>query len=233
MAVTRNQENEAFFREVDEEVRRERMERFARRYGIIIAVLVILALAAFGGALWWNSHRDALAGQRAEKFDAAMSALTGGKQDDARKSFEALAASGAKGYAPLSKVMLADMAIQDGKDADAAKQFMQVAQDEKVARPIRDLALVRATAIDFDNLKPADVVNRLKPLAVPGNPWFGSAGEMTGLAYMKLNQPKKAGAVFASITRDKTVPDSIRGRAAQLAGDLGFDAVQPGDSARP
>ncbi|HET8613697.1 MAG TPA: hypothetical protein VFL92_13120, partial [Sphingomonas sp.] len=59
------------------------------------------------------------------------------------------------------------------------------------------------------------------------------AGEMTGLAYMKLNQPKKAGAMFASITRDKTVPDSIRGRAAQLAGDLGFDAVQPGDSAQP
>jgi hypothetical protein len=74
------------------------------------------------------------------------------------------------------------------------------------------------------------VIARLKPLAVPGNAWFGSAGEMTGIAYMKLNQPKQAGALFVAITKDITVPRSLRARVAQLAADLGFEPVQPSDS---
>ena len=44
-----------------------------------------------------------------------------------------------------------------------------------------DAALVRMTAIELDTLPPQAVVDRLKGLAVAGNPWFGSAGELTAI----------------------------------------------------
>ncbi len=230
MALT-PQSNEAFFREVDDEVRRERVEKAARRYGIIVGLIVLLALAAFGGTLWWRSHQQTVAGEQGEKLVGAMSSLTSGREDEARKSLQAIADGGAKGYAPLARLLQADMLVKDDKQPEAAAAFMKIAQDGTVPQQIRDVALLRSTTLDFDKLPSAEVVNRLKPLAVPGNPWFGSAGEMTGLAYMKMNQPQKAAALFVAITKDKTVPHSLRARVAQLAADLGAEPIQPSDSA--
>ncbi len=64
----------------------------------------------------------------------------------------------------------------------------------------------------------------MQPLAKAGNPWFGSAGEMTALAMIKQGKKQQAGQLFAAIAKDKTVPQSIRDRSIQIAGSLGVDA---------
>jgi hypothetical protein len=85
--------------------------------------------------------------------------------------------------------------------------------------------LVRQTAIEFDTMTPDAVIARLKPLATPGSAWFGSAGEMVGISHMKQGKKDLAGATFAAIAKDETVPESIRSRIVQLAGVLGVDAL--------
>jgi hypothetical protein len=72
---------------------------------------------------------------------------------------------------------------------------------------------------------PHDVIARLKPMAAPGNPWFGSAGELVALAYLKQGRKDLAGPLFASIAKDKDVPQSLQSRARHMAGVLGYDAV--------
>jgi hypothetical protein len=101
-----------------------------------------------------------------------------------------------------------------------------MAADSSLDQPYRDLALIRQTTIEFDALKPQQVVDRLKPLAVEGAPWFGSAGELVAIAYMKMRKPELAGPMFAAMAKDENVPQSIRSRARQMAGLLGIDAVE-------
>lgn len=74
-------------------------------------------------------------------------------------------------------------------------------------------------------MTPQQVVDKLKPLAVSGNPWFGSAGEMTAIAYMKMGKKNLAGPIFAAIAKDGQAPQTLRARARQMAGLLGIDAV--------
>ena len=74
-------------------------------------------------------------------------------------------------------------------------------------------------------MKPEDVVTRLKPLAAPGNPWFGSAGEMVGIAYLKMGKNDLAGVMFGAVAKDNGVPETIRERVVQLAGILGVDTA--------
>ncbi len=83
--------------------------------------------------------------------------------------------------------------------------------------------MIRQTAVEFDSLKPEDVISRLKPLAKPGNPWFGSAGELTAMALLKEGKKDEAGQMFGALARDKTVPDTIRARSVQIASTLGVD----------
>ena len=65
----------------------------------------------------------------------------------------------------------------------------------------------------------------MQPLAAkPGTPWFGSAAELTGMALIKQGQQARAGQLFAQIARDKQAPETLRGRAVQIASTLGVDA---------
>jgi hypothetical protein len=122
------------------------------------------------------------------------------------------------------------LAKNDLKGAAAA--YAAIAADMSVAQPFRDVALIRQTASEFDTLKPEQVVDRLKPLAIEGKPWFGSAGEMTAIAYLKMNKNREAGMLFAAMAKDEGVPESIRSRSVQLASVLGVDVTPAGDKGR-
>ncbi len=49
--------NDTFLKEVDENLRRDRMTDFFKSYGKWIAVAVVLFLAAVGGWIYWQEHR--------------------------------------------------------------------------------------------------------------------------------------------------------------------------------
>ncbi|MEO7815119.1 MAG: hypothetical protein ABIR87_06710, partial [Sphingomicrobium sp.] len=100
-----------------------------------------------------------------------------------------------------------------------------IADDGSAAQPFRDVATLRLAAMEFDSLKPDQVIARLEPLAKPGGPWFGSAGELTAMAMLKMGRKAEAGRLFAAIAADKTVPETIRSRAVPMAGTLGVDAT--------
>ena len=84
---------------------------------------------------------------------------------------------------------------------------------------------MRLVSLEFDSIKPEAVIARLEPLAKPGNPWFGSAGELTAMAMLKQGRKAEAGRLFAAIAADTQVPDTIRSRVVQIAGTLGVDAT--------
>jgi len=74
-------------------------------------------------------------------------------------------------------------------------------------------------------VKKDDVIARLEPMAVPGKPFFGSAGELVAMAYVEQGKENLAGPLFAEIARDKNAPDALRARARQIAGLMGTDAI--------
>lgn len=224
MAIT-PQNNDAFFREVDEELRRDQLTTFWVRYGRLALIAIVVALALFAGWLWWQHHRTQQAGREGEELSAVLADLGQNKTEGAKARLDALAQSPRAGYGGTARLTTAAMAVERGDTKGAAAQFAAIAADTSLPAPFRDLALVRQTALEFDTLPPAQVIARLKPLAVAGNPWFGSAGEMVAIAHLKLNQPGLAGPVFAAIAREESAPESLRSRASRMAGLMGIDTV--------
>jgi hypothetical protein len=218
-------ENETFYREVDEELRRDQLQSFWNRYGLLVIGAVVLLLAAIGGAIWWKNRQAEQAGERGEQLAAVFDEVQAGRTKAALPKLDGLAADAGPGYKAAALLTKADIAVQNNDLKGATATFRQVAADEKLAEPYRQLALVRQTALEFDALPPADVIRRLDALAKPGNPWFGSAGEMVALAHLKSNRPQQAAPIFAALARDESLPSSIRSRAVQMAGALGVDAV--------
>lgn len=217
-------------REVDDALRQDQMRSASSRFGKPVIAIVILGLAALAAWLWWSNRQADEAAARSETYTLALDNIERGQLDPAEKALGPLSKEGSAGQRTLAAMMAASVALEKGRSAEASKAFAAIAADGDAPKPLRDLALIRDTAINFDTLPAETVVSRMKPLAVPGSDWFGSAGELLGLAYLKQGQNGLAGPLFAAMSKDRTVPSSLRSRAQQLAGVLGVDAIEDADA---
>lgn len=237
MALTPDTPNESFLREVDENLRRDRMQDFAKTYGKWLIAALVLFLIAVAGWLYWQNRQQEKAAEQSEELMGIYTDIGTGKTEQAAKRLQPLENSDNDVVRSLALLTEAAVALDRNDRATALSNYRTLAADEGLPEAYRNLGLIRATALEFDQLKPEEVIARLEPLARPGNPWFGTAGELTALAYLKQGQSGRAGRLFAAIAADRQVPETIRNRSIQIAGTLGVDAsaalpqtAQPGNS---
>ena len=216
--------NDTFFQEVEENLRRDRMTDFFKSYGKWVAVAVVLFLAAVGGWIYWEEQQKRTSSDQSEKLHAVLTDLAGNRTQTVPQRVAELEKSHSDVVRASAILTDAAVALEKNNRSAAIAKYRELANDKGLAQPFRDVATVRLTALEFDTIKPEEVIARLQPLAKAGNPWFGSAGEMTALALMKQNKNAEAGRLFAAIAADQQVPSSIRSRAVQVAGTLGVDA---------
>lgn len=215
---------ETFLREVDENLRRDQLRGMARKYAPWIIAAVVLLLAAVGGWLYWQQQQEAAAAKDSEELAQIYTDIGTGKLTNVPQRLDALAKDGTDAIRASALFTRAAVAIEQNDRPTAIARYREIANDEGLSAPHRDLALIRATGLEFDQLKPEDVIARMQPLTKPGSPWFGSAGELTAMAMIKQGKKLEAGRLFAAIAADRQVPESIRARAVQIAGTLGVDA---------
>lgn len=218
-------DGETFLREVDEELRKERVNNFVARYGWAIIAGVVLFLGAIGGWIWWQHRQAEQAAQQGATLLEALDSMESGSTNAAAPKIAELAESNVPGYRVAALFTRANSEIRANNNRAAIATLKSIADNQEFDEIYRQAALVRQTALEFDSLQPQAVIQRLRPLARPGQPWFGTAGEMVGVAYLKMRRPDLAGPLFGQIGQDETVPPSIRSRAIQMAGSLGVNAL--------
>ncbi len=217
-------------REVDEAVRQDEVGNFAKKYGVPLGGAFVLAIAAFGGFLLWQSSSEASLEERSEELVQAMDELDANNLGLADEELTALS-EGTDGAAAAAAMLRAGIAMEQDRPADAAALFDRVANNAELPSEMRDIAAIRSVSAQYDTLDPQVVIDRIGPLAQADSAYFGSAGELVAHAYLAQNKPDQAGPLLVSISQDDNVPQSIRGRTRQLAGLLGFDAIEDVDAA--
>ncbi len=225
LALSPDSSSDAFLREVDESLRRDQAQAFAKRYGTIIVGAILLFFACVGGFIYWQDRQSKIAAADSETLSATLSDISANRTATVGPTLDKLASSPSEGIATEARFAQAAVALAGGNRASAIALYRSIADDTGLAEPFRDLALLRLVTLEFDAIKPEAAIARLEPLAKPGSPWFGSAGELTAMAMLKQGRKAEAGRLFAAIAADNQVPGTIRSRAVQIAGTLGVDAT--------
>lgn len=218
----------ALLQEVDDAVRKDRLDTIMQRYGRWIIGGVIAALLAFGGYLYWSHRQDVARGEQAEELIGAFEKLGTNQPRAAAAELEKLVASGGPAYRAVAVMQQANIKAQTGDLKAAAALMAKVAADTKLDPALRDLALIRQTAFEYDALKPEVVIARMKPMVDardPASSWFASAAELSATAHYQLGQYDQAGALYGRIAKTPDVAKSLASRSVQMAGMLGVDAV--------
>jgi hypothetical protein len=223
-------DNKAFLQEVDEAVRKDRLDTIMQRYGRWIAAAVIAGLVAFGGYLYWGHRQEVARGEQAEQLVAAFEKVQA-KQADAAADLARLESAGSPAYRAVALFQQANMKAEGGDLKAAAALMARAAVDTKLDKALRDMALIRQTLFEYDTLKPEAVIARMKPMVDakdPASSWFASAAELSAIAHYRLGQYDQAGALYGRIAKLPDVPKSLQSRTVQMAGMLGVDAVDDG-----
>jgi hypothetical protein len=204
------------FREVDEEVRRERLQRLWERYQTLIIAAIVLLLVGIGGWRayeWWDAKQSSAFG---DAFEAAVALSDQGKSAEAEAAFGKIAQEGTRGYRPLARMrQAAELAKHDAKAAIAA--YQAIAADTTVGIDMRDLAGLRAGALLVDNGSFAEVQAQLEPLTGDKRPYLHTARELLALAAWRAGDAATARKWLDLMAMDIQTPLAARQRMEILS----------------
>jgi hypothetical protein len=204
------------FQEVDEEVRRERLNKLWQRYGSFViagCILVVAAVGAWRGYEWWEAKK---AGESGAAFENAIVLAEAGKHQEAEAAFAKLAADGTAGYRTLARLQEAAELARTDKNA-AVKAYDDIAADKSAGQVINELAAVRAGFLLVDTAPYSELRERLEPLTAADKTFRHSARELLALSAWKSGDMAAARQWTDMIITDPQSPEGSRSRAEVLS----------------
>ncbi|MGV6839211.1 MAG: hypothetical protein ACWA40_03355 [Planktomarina sp.] len=195
---------DSFIEEVSEEVRRDRLFGYARRYGWIVALALILIVAGTAYFEYAATQKEAQAQARGDAVLAALSA------DDSDAAIAQLAQTDTS----LPVQLLA------AQGEGAAARLQALSADENLAPYARDLARLRLAALP-DGVPMADRIEILTDLAAPGQTYRVPAMDMLALLYLEDGQNDAAMELMQTAINDAQTPQEQASRFMELIIALG------------
>ena len=203
--------NDTIFREVDEELRGDRMRNLWKRFGPYVigaAVAIVVLVAVNEGWSWWQNSQAA---EASDKFYSALEIADGTDVAAAQKAFEDVQAGSPAGYATLAKFRLASLLAKEGKIDEAVAAYDALANSEP-NQQLKALALVFAANLFVDRGDVAAVEQRVQGLASADNALRNAARETIGLAQFKAGDHDAAVAPLNEILKDPLTNREMAGR---------------------
>ena len=205
--------DDGFFREVDEELRTDRVRKVWQRFGkyiVAAAVALVVVVAVVRGWEWYQNRAAEASG---DALLAATRLIEADKRDDALAALRTIEAEGNETYRTLARMKIASVLNDDNRPAEAVAIYDAVAADENADAEQRSLARLRAAMILVDTGTVDDVRQRIGLLATPGAPYRHSARENLGLAYYKARDLQSAFEQFSAVVEDSEAPQGVRERS--------------------
>ena len=205
---------ESFINEVTEEVRRDKLFGYFRRYGWIGIVAVLLIV---GGAAYREYQIAAKLAESKAFGDAVLDALD---QDDAAARSTALAAVQAPGQRQALLNLLQSTDPETDKAATLAA-LTAVADDATLPASYRDLAVLRRVIVAGTDLPAADRRALLDPIAAPGRPYRPLALEQLAMLSVETGDTAAAITALEALRQDQEATPGLRRRVEQVIVALG------------
>jgi hypothetical protein len=210
---------DSFIDEVSEEVRRDRLYGFFRRWAWVGVLLVVVVV---GGAAF-TEWRRAQAEARAEAFGAAVLAALALSDASAREAALDAVAPATPEQGTILALLEGAQALEAAAEGDRAAvvALVDAAEAASEVGPIyADLAILKAMLAGGTGDAARDAA-LLEGLALPGRPFRVLAVEQQALRALEAGDEGTALTLLRLLSEDAEATDALRRRALQLIVALG------------
>lgn len=215
--------DDLIFREVDEDVRRDRATEMARRYGPHAIAVVVLVVAITAAVVGWRQYTTSQQQAQGAQFEQAMALLESDRPAEAAEIFEALVAEGSDGYRALAGQQAAAARAAAGDEAGALSAYDRIRRDVDLPAEQRDLAAIKAAMLAL-KLEGGDAATeRLQQVLDGAGPFRSMAREVQASAQLTAGDREGAVATLKALIEDATASAGVKARAEQFLRALGAD----------
>ncbi len=223
-------DSDSFIDEVREEIRKDRLYRYVRKYGWIAIAVVVLVV---GGAAYFEfeeARKQRAAEERGDRIIAALDIEDGLERAGDLSDFVAEAGPAR----PVVTLRAAAEYVAAG-DADAAAGLLDaLANDPDAGHVYRDLARLKLVMLTGSSMDSDARLAALDALAQPGAPFRPLAMEQRAALQLERGNTEEAIAELMRLLDEPGVTDVLVLRTRQaitaLGGDLGVGGLRFGVS---
>jgi hypothetical protein len=203
------------FREVEQELRKERLASLWERYGLYIlsaAGAIVLSVGGYQTWTWWQAARASQ--------DGAMFLETSRLGDDAVETAESrfrdLSENGTAGYAVLARLRVAAIEAAKGNRDEAVRAYDLAASSAASDVLLSGFARIQSASLLVDTAGREEITRRLDGMTSASHPWRHSARELLALAAYRANDQAEAQRLYEELLRDPDAPAPMRQRAQMM-----------------
>jgi hypothetical protein len=203
------------FREVEEDVRRERAQRIWKEYGDYIIAGVALVVIAAAGVQLWRYYQARETARASATYLQAEQMLDNGQIEHAVTAFGKLADDAPSGYARLARLQHADALLANGQEREAVQLYKEIAADDNEL--LANTARIRAGWATVESSSRGELEDLLAPVTGANSRWRHMAREILAYSDYRRGATDDAQKEYKKLADDKDAPSSLRDRARAMS----------------
>lgn len=222
--------DDSFIREVEEELRSDRMKSIWDKYKYLIIGGAVLIVVLTAGYRFWQYYSQTQADASGDRFIEAVELSNNGDHSGAIAALEKLVEEGSGEYPALAQIRLAAEHAKNGEPEKGVEAFDSIANDSGFDVTLRNVARLRAGLLLVDHGSYDEVNDRLAQMAGNENTFRHSAREGLGLSAWKHEKYEDALTWFKAVIDDPVTPQGVRQRATIMMELLAGKGFKPSES---
>lgn len=205
--------DDQLFREVEEELRRERMQQFWSKYGTLIIGAICGAVLLVGAGIWWKNSQISARQANGDQFIEALQLSAAGDAKKAEALLKTLSSESGAGYEQLAGLYLAGLHSEAGRKEEATALYKKIAEDRSADKILSEYAELNLALLALEGASYDKTKEMLSAYTGKGEAWRGTALEAVALAALKDKKLDEASTHFRTIADDAGLPGSLKRRA--------------------
>ncbi len=208
------------FKEVDEDLRRDKLEKLWKKYGLQIIGLAAAVVLGVAGVQGWQAYDLDQRSKLSDRYGAARELAQGGETTAGLDAMIDLSEASGDSYAGLAAFEEARLRVESGDTGGAIAVWDRIAEGSGLGPGFKEAATLFSILHQIDSGDPAALRTRLQPLAADSQPFRSTARELLALIALGEGDTAAARDLYTKISDDREAPAGLRQRATQMLAAL-------------
>lgn len=208
---------DAFIREVDEDLKNESMKKLWDKYGLFVLLIVIVSLTvavSYESIKSWYIKR---AENRTEGYAVALSMQNQGLFDDSLEALNLIINQKMGTYAELAEMQKANILLEQNKEKEALALLEKIANDKSRSLQLRDTALIKLASYRQDGATFEEMSELLSSITKSkDNAWYAVAEDMLATILLRDGNIEQAKEIYNALLENQDTPDDLKNRIKDI-----------------
>ena len=211
-----NDFEDAFIREIDEELKNEKIKKIWDKYGLFIIAFVVVAVFAAVSFESFKAWQDSRNQEMSDTFAYALNLQNQGRFAEAEEVLTSLKNSKRGIYADIAQMQLVNMAAEQNQTQKAIELLQEIVRNDDFNPQMRDVAVLKLASFQLPSTPADEIKNLLLPLSAEPNAWQNTAKELLAMLAVREKNFAEAQKLYQEISSSPNAADTLKARAQDM-----------------